>query len=612
MRSTVVSLLVLAASLGTVNSVNAAQTPTAAKSSAPASTKPASPSAAAQPAWITRSNQYTEMLLNVQWKHSPESASAQGLSKYDSAITDVSRANEVAQRKELEDVLTTLKKTASKEKDKDVRQDLDTIQKAFALRFREDDYQFSHKVQFVDATQVVFSGLRTLLDDQVADSRHPAAVIRLRKYAGVEPGFKPIAEILKQRLIDQMAKPEAVYPSTIEIEATLGQDKSYIDAIHQLLAKYKLTGWQNSYDKLNEQLAEYDTWIRSTILPKARPDFRLSPDEYALNLERYGVDLPPDQLATQAHAAFTEAQTQMAALAAEVAKQHGWTTTDYRDVIRELKKTRIIGDDILPFYEKRLKAIEEIITTKDLVTLPSRPVTVRLATSPETVQAPTPHMVPPPFLHNTGQHGEFVVPLIFPSGVTSAPDRFDDFTFDAIAWPMSAHEARPGNDLEFDSIVNHGVSGARVLYGFNTTTVDAWGLYAEWLMQPYEPADGQLITLQMRLLRAARAFLDPELQSGKITADDADKLLEKDVVLSHAFANEEIERYTYRAPGQATSYFYAYTKLLDLRKDAEAALGPKFNAKQFNNFVLAQGPLTPDLMRKTVLQSFVPAQKKKK
>jgi uncharacterized protein (DUF885 family) len=159
-------------------------------------------------------------------------------------------------------------------------------------------------------------------------------------------------------------------------------------------------------------------------------------------------------------------------------------------------------------------------------------------------------------------------------------------------------------------MVEHGVSLARALYAFNSTNVEGWGLYSEWIMQPYEPVDGQLMTLQLRLLRAARAFLDPELQSGKVTPEDAYKVLENDVCLSHAFATEEVERFTYRMPGQANSYFYGYTKLLQLRKDAEAALGPKFDQKKFHDFVLAQGLLPPDLMRKAVMLDFVPAQKK--
>jgi hypothetical protein len=118
--------------------------------------------------------------------------------------------------------------------------------------------------------------------------------------------------------------------------------------------------------------------------------------------------------------------------------------------------------------------------------------------------------------------------------------------------------------------------------------------------------DRQIVSLPDR---PARAFLDPELQAGKITAADAFRVLEQDVVLSHAFAQEEVERFTYRAPGQANSYFYGFTKLIDLREDTEKALGPKFNEKKFHDFILAQGLLPPDLMRKAVMEHFVPAQK---
>ena len=75
-----------------------------------------------------------------------------------------------------------------------------------------------------------------------------------------------------------------------------------------------------------------------------------------------------------------------------------------------------------------------------------------------------------------------------------------------------------------------------------------------------------------------------------MTRADAYRVLEKDVVLSHAFAKEEVERFTYRAPGQANSYFYGYTKLLQLRKDTEAALGPKFDAAEVPRLSAGAGP----------------------
>jgi uncharacterized protein (DUF885 family) len=79
-------------------------------------------------------------------------------------------------------------------------------------------------------------------------------------------------------------------------------------------------------------------------------------------------------------------------------------------------------------------------------------------------------------------------------------------------------------------------------------------------------------------------------------------------VLSHALAKEEVERYTFTSPGQANSYFYGFTRLLSLRKETEAALGAKFNQKKFHDFILAQGLLPPDLMRKAVLEDFVVSQ----
>ncbi len=560
-------------------------------------------------AWIQQSNTFTNMLLDVDLEHSPEAASEQGLAKFDERVSDPRRADEIAQRRELEAALAKVKSSRASVTDKNVQQDIEILQKSYNLRFRTEDFALAHEVPFFNASAQLFQGLRVLLDDQVAAERRPAALVRLRKYTGVEPGYQPFAELLKQREIEQIAKPGVIYPSKQELETELGRNSNYIDGIADLFKKYKLTGWEPAYEKLKLQLADYDAWIKANILPKARTDFRLPPEKYALAFEGYGIDIPPAQIAKMAHAAFTQYQTEMAPLAAKIAKANGYASSDYRAVIADLKKKQITGEAILPFYESRLREIEKIIAAKQLVTLPTRPAIIRLATAAETAQQPAPHMSPPPFLNNTGQRGQFVLPLNIPSATGGAEDKYDDFTFDAVAWTLTAHEARPGHELQFDSMVEHGVSLARVLFAFNSTNVEGWGLYSEYIMQPYEPAEGQLLTLQLRLLRAARAFLDPELQSGAVTEAQAYAVLEKDVLLSHAFAKEEVERFTFRSPGQANSYFYGYTRLLSLRKETEAALGKKFDQKKFHDFILSEGLLPPDLMRAAVLADFIPSQR---
>ncbi len=558
--------------------------------------------------WIKQSNEYTNKLLSVELEHSPEEGTRQGVAKFDQLISNPTLADDLAQRRELEAVLETIKAAQKTEKNRYVLEDLEILRKAFELQFREQDYELLHEVPFLNASETVFQGLHGLLDDQVAAERRPAAVVRLRKYAGTEAGYTPYTELLKRRALEQMAKPGVIYPSKDEVETELGRDSNYVDGIADLLKKYQQSGWDDSYAKLKTELTDYDAWVRANILPKARTDFRLPPEKYALAFESYGIGIPPARIAAMAHAAFAEYQAQMAPLAARIAEAHGYPSADYRSVIAQLKKQQITGAAILPFFEKRLHDIERIITARGLVTLPDRPAIIRLATAAETAQQPAPHMRAPPFLHNTGQRGEFVLPLNIPSANGGAEDKYDDFTFDAVAWTLTAHEARPGHELQFDSMVENGVSLARALYAFNSTNAEGWGLYSEYIMQPYEPVEGQLITLQLRLLRAARAFLDPELQSGKVTPAQAYDVLEKDVMLSHAFAKEEVERFTYRSPGQANSYFYGFTRLLELRKETEAAMGKKFDQKKFHDFILNQGLLPPDLMQKAVREDFVPSQ----
>ena len=559
-------------------------------------------------AWITRSNAYTNRLLAVQLEHHPERGSREGVAKYDERVSNPTLEDEMSERHELEAELARIDSEGARETDKRVQQDLQILRTAFNLQFRQQDYRLQHEVPFLNASERVFQGLRGLLDDQVVPERRAAALVRLRRYAGTEQGYEPLTEILKARELEQIGKPDVIYPSKQQIETEFGRNSNYVEEIATLFRKYQLTGWEPAYARLKEELGGYDAWVREAILPKARSDFRLPPEKYALAFEEYGIDIPPAQVAGMAHAAFTQYQAEMAPLAAQVAKAHGYPSSDYRAVILELKKNQITGEAILPFFNNRLHEIEKIIVAKNLVTLPSRPAIIRLATAAETAQQPAPHMSPPPFLHNTGQRGEFVLPLNIPSASGGESDKYDDFTFDAVSWTLTAHEARPGHELQFDSMVEQGVSLARALYAFNSTNAEGWGLYSEYIMQPYEPADGQLLTLQLRLLRAARAFLDPELQSGAVTPARAYEVLEKDVVLSHAFAKEEVERFTYRSPGQANSYFYGYTRLLSLRKETEGKLGRKFEQRKFHDFILSQGLLPPDLMRKAVLEDFVPAQ----
>jgi uncharacterized protein (DUF885 family) len=71
-------------------------------------------------------------------------------------------------------------------------------------------------------------------------------------------------------------------------------------------------------------------------------------------------------------------------------------------------------------------------------------------------------------------------------------------------------------------------------------------------------------------------------------------------------ALQEVQRYTFMAPGQATSYFCGYSRLMELRAETERVLGKKFDRQKYHDFILAQGVLPPALMKKAVMEEFVP------
>ena len=559
------------------------------------------------PAWVAKSNRNAQILIGLGAKYGPEGASSQGVPGLDDQISVFSA--DLAERHvaDLAKARTQLQANYTAEKDPLVRQDLQILIGAADRQIHAIEANEKTFLPYGDVAGLVFFGEKSLLDPQVAAERRPAAVIRLKKYVGLEPGYTPIVDQAEARFREKLNTPGLVGPSKMEVEKDLGNTQTYITGIGLLLEKYKMQGYQDAYAKLKQQLTAYDEFVRKEVLPKARTDFREPPAIYKTNLENYGVDFTPDELKRRAHESFTEIQNEMKPLAAKIAKERGLPSSDYRDVIRALKKEQYNGEEILPAYEKTLASIEDIIRRNHLVTLPDRPAIIEIASAAETAAQPAPHMQPPPLLNNHGERGKFILPLET-KGAGGADLKYDDFGFKAASWTLTAHEARPGHELQFDSMVEHGVSLARAMFAFNSTNVEGWGLYSEWFMLPYMPDDGKLISLQFRLLRAARAFLDPELQEGKVTPEQAMAILENEVVGSKAFATEEVERFTFRMPGQAVSYFDGYTRLLEIRQAAEKALGPKFNVQKFHDFILSQGLLPPDLLRKAVMEDFASKQ----
>ena len=564
---------------------------------------------AAEPAWVAKSNENARLLLNVNAKYNPEDAGALGVEGLDDQIVDLARDRYEERNKEVRAVIAELRKRLKTEPNARVRQDLEILIARATDQIESRRLERKYFMPYYDLTGQLFGVMRDQLDPRVAPARQKLLLARLEKYAGTAKGYRPITELAQERLRERLkADPKLIGPYKGTVEQAISDAPTLLKGMRELLAKSGLKGWEAPFGKLEQQLSAYNAWLKTDVLARARSDHRLPAEVYANKLRDYGVDVSPRELMAKALTSFAEIRNQMQITAGLVARERGFADPDYRAVIRELKKQQIPGDKVMPLYAERLAAIEAAARAQHIVSLPERKAVIRLASMAENAQQPAPHMNPPRMIGNTGEYGEFVLTTGMPPDASGKRLAFDDFTHQAATWTLTAHEARPGHELQFSRMIETGVSTARAVFADNSVNVEGWALYAEAEMQPFEPLDGQLLALQARQMRAARAFLDPMVNLGEITPDQVKSFLMDELVLSEGMATQEAQRYTFRAPGQATAYFYGYQRLMETRQAAEVVLRKKFQRQAFNDFVLDQGLLPPPLMRKAVMEEFVPAQ----
>ena len=553
--------------------------------------------------WVERSNQNSQVLLAVLAKWAPEFGSELGLPGLDEEISRLPPDIVELLLADFEQAREELTARLESERHPAVRQDLEILLQATDLVGDELRLEDKLLLGYENVPEDIWRGIRVLLDEQVDASRRPAAVVRLNRYAGLEEGYTPLIDQHIAYSRSRFGDSQLLGPVNKEIEGDLAKGSRFIDGLRPLFEQYELEGWEAGLEALEIQIGEWEEFLRTEILPRSRDDFRLPAELYAHKLRDRGVDMPVEELASRAKVAFVEIQNEMQVLARLIAAERGLESSDYRDVIQGLKQEQVSGEQAIALFRQRIEEIEEIVRQRDLVSLPERDLIIRLASEAESAAVSAPHMNPPRMLGNTGERGEFVVPL---KNISADGDLIsDDFTFDAASWTLTVHEGRPGHEMQFAGMVENGVSIARLLFALNSTNAEGWALYAEAIMKPYMPLEGQLISLQHRLLRAARAFLDPGLQMGEVTRKEAMRILREEVVFSEAMALQEVERYTFESPGQATSYFCGYSRLLELRADVERMQGDRFNAKAFHDFILAQGVLPPALIRQAVMEEFV-------
>ncbi|MDM3872180.1 DUF885 domain-containing protein [Porticoccus sp. W117] len=173
-----------------------------------------------------------------------------------------------------------------------------------------------------------------------------------------------------------------------------------------------------------------------------------------------------------------------------------------------------------------------------------------------------------------------------------------NYQIDATAF----HEAVPGHHMQIAIAQELTDLPEFRKFGGNTAYVEGWALYTELLAKEmgfYQDPYSDFGRLTLELMRAIRLVVDTGMHSKQWTREQAIQWFLDNGPNPKEEVVKEIERYMV-IPGQATSYKIGMLKILELRENAKAELGDKFDIRSFHDLILGNGPLPLTVLEQQV------------
>ncbi len=131
---------------------------------------------------------------------------------------------------------------------------------------------------------------------------------------------------------------------------------------------------------------------------------------------------------------------------------------------------------------------------------------------------------------------------------------------------------------------------------------EGWGLYSEKLgieMGIYKTPYENFGRLTYEMWRACRLVIDTGIHAKGWTRKQAQDYLANNTALSLLNVRTEVDRYI-SWPGQALAYKMGELTILELRAQAEQALGDQFDIRTFHDAILAEGGVPLEVLRSQI------------
>ncbi len=172
---------------------------------------------------------------------------------------------------------------------------------------------------------------------------------------------------------------------------------------------------------------------------------------------------------------------------------------------------------------------------------------------------------------------------------TYKPETRPIYTMEALAY----HEAQPGHHLQIALAQQRKDLPDFRRFEHINAFIEGWALYSELLgydLGGYRDPYSRFGQLTFDAWRSARLVVDTGMHWFGWTRERAIEFMKDNTGLSELDIVSEVDRYI-AWPGQALSYKIGQIEVLRLRKEAEEALGEKFDVRAWHDHLLAEGSL---------------------
>jgi len=202
--------------------------------------------AAPIPDWVRESNAVAQPMLRVIAQFAPEGAQRLGVEGVDDRVLDLRPGFSERYQAALEAAAKELQAKVPATREPKVREDIQILIDNANRKIEAGKLEDALLLPFFTPARTAFAGIFALLDPRVPKERQAAALVRLRRYSGLEPGSTAITELAKARTVEKLDDRKLIGPFRPEVDQALADSKRLVAGIGELFEKAGLTGYELS------------------------------------------------------------------------------------------------------------------------------------------------------------------------------------------------------------------------------------------------------------------------------------------------------------------------------------------------------------------------------